>query len=189
MFCVRTKARRTPPNMPSISFQMEKQKAKNWCWAAVAVSVARYFDDNSQWHQCRVAQLVLRRAHREGRIKSLIRDSCTKPVPEGCNRPWDLQEALEQVGRPKGEPKAGYLSFEQVQRKIDARRPRPVCVRIEWDSGGGHYVVVSGCHIDRKGVRYVEVEDPKTGTGAWVRYSHFVRHYAGRGGWSHTYLV
>jgi hypothetical protein len=165
---------------------MERQKAANWCWAAVAVSVARYFDTRSDWRQCGVAKLVLSRAHREGEIESPIPVCCTKPIPRGCNQPWYLEDALKQVGTLRGQPKAGRLSFKKIQGKIDA--DRPVCVRIEWGGGGGHFVVISGYHISRNDVPQVDVEDPLTGA-ALVNYSDFVRRYRGTGKWTHTYSV
>ena len=174
--------------MPKIAFRMERQKAQNWCWAAVAVSVARFHDSDSRFRQCGVVRLVLSRAHREGDpdVPRPVPPCCTKPVPRACNQPWYLEEGLDQVGRRRLRPKSGSLSFEKIRKRIDA--DRPVCARIAWKGGGGHFVVISGYHVSRNGVRQVDVEDPLTGP-ALVNYSDFVRRYRGEGKWSHTYLV
>lgn len=175
--------------MPNISFPMEKQKAVNWCWAAVAVGVNRYFAPNSHWRQCGIAEVVLSQAKGQDKPPLPVRACCTKPIPRRCNQPWYLEDALKQVGRLKGWPKARCLSFKEIQRKIGARRP--VCVRIQWREPGnpGHFVVISGYHITRARVRQVDVEDPATGSGSTVNYVTFKSNYRGSGRWTHTYLV
>ena len=168
------------------SFRMERQKMDNWCWAAVAVSMARYSDRNSHWRQCEVVRLVLSRLSRKGAKKRPFPDCCAKPVPGECDEPWNLEDALEQVGRPARSSKAGHLSFEKIQAEIKVGRP--LCAWIKWRGRGAHFVVVSGCHINRKRVPQVDVEDPDTGE-ALVNYADFVRKYRGTGRWLHTYLV
>src|SRR5437879_6605632 len=109
-------------------FQIEKQRQDKWCWAAVSVSVDHYFFPGSTSSQCQIARNVL------GGLPC-----CSDPA--GCNTPARLQPALDAVGRLRGTlPRR--LQFDEIQQEIDARRP--VCVRVGWDGGGGHFVVVSG---------------------------------------------
>ena len=175
--------------MPNITFQMEKQKTVNWCWAAVAVSVNRHFAPDSHWRQCGIVEVVLSRAKGTDKLPLPVHACCTKPIPRRCNQAWYLEDALKQVGRLKGWPKAVHLSFKKIQREIDAQRP--VCVRIQWREPGnpGHFVVISGYHITRTRVRQVDVEDPATGSLSTVHYRTLVSNYRHSGRWTHTYLV
>ena len=175
--------------MPNITFQMEKQKTVNWCWAAVSVSVNRYFAPDSHWRQCGIVEVVLSHAKGPDKLPFPVHACCTKPIPRRCNQPWYLEDALKQVDRLRGSPKAVHLSFKKIQREIDAHRP--VCARIQWREPGspGHFVVISGYHITRARVRQVDVEDPATGSRSTVHYGTFVSNYRHSGRWTHTYLV
>ena len=44
-----------------LSFSMQAQAQRNWCWAAIAVSVAAFFDQRTPRTQCNVADEELRR--------------------------------------------------------------------------------------------------------------------------------
>lgn len=171
--------------MPILDFEMELQQHNNWCWAAVAVSVDRFFNRNSTWCQCRVAS----RMAKMEKLKVKNCGTCRKPkrAPEACNRPWFLDRALNIVERLKGKPKPRPLTFEQIERRIKAGRP--VCVRIQWGGGqGGHFVVISGCVGNSSG-RWVDVEDPHAGSSTW-RYDEFLVNYQySRGRWAETYAV
>ena len=83
------------------------------------------------------------------------------------------------------------LSYSDLAAQLDARFP--VCVRIGWFGGGGHFVTVSACRIV-DGQRIVTVQDPKIGR-INVRYENFVSAYragevpGGGGAWTHSYLT
>jgi hypothetical protein len=173
--------------MPNIGFEVERQKLSNWCWAAVAVSVSRYFDRSSKWRQCGVATYVLKSAKGDDAPKVPACGCCNRPIPDECNEQWYLEDALEQVGRLKGNAREGHLSFAAVRRRLD--NARPVCIRIKWRRGGGHFVVVTGYHVDRSGVQKLVVQDPAMGGERIVNYSTLVSNYRGQGRWSHTYPV
>src|SRR5438105_1231176 len=113
------------------AFQIEKQTKDMWCWAAVSVSVNRYFSPKSKWTQCRVAREV---THNQ---------NCCGDK-EACNLAEKLEDGLKAVEHWK-ETLDGVLTFEQIQSEIDASRP--VCARIGWRHGGGHFVIISGYRL------------------------------------------
>jgi hypothetical protein len=172
--------------MPILDFNIELQQHNNWCWAAVAVSVDRYFDRKSTWCQCRVASKMAKME----KLKVKNCGTCQKPkhAPKACNRPWSLDKALKIVDRLKGKPPLRPLTFEQTERRIKAGRP--VCVRIQWGGGqGGHFVVISGYATGKSGSRWVDVEDPHAGSSTW-RYDEFRENYQyAQGHWVETYAV
>ena len=152
------------------TFPLEKQKQNRWCWAAVAVGVDRYFDSTSQRNQCTVANRVLGR------------DCCNNPAP--CNQGATLTAALEAVNRASRRvPRA--LSFEETTRELD--EDRPVCVRIGWFDGGGHFVVLSGYRESGGGILQVQVSDPWY-PNSTVEYDEFRTNYYELGQWTDTYL-
>jgi hypothetical protein len=172
--------------MATIDFDMQKQQHSNWCWAAVAVSVARYFDPDSKWCQCRLAT---RMAKRE-KLNVAKCGTCRKTigVPEKCNQPWYLKKALRIVKRLRGKPTGSLLSFRKTKELIKAGRP--VCARILWGQGpAAHFVVISGCFTTKSGDRWVDVEDPDSGSASWL-YEEFRKNYQyAQGGWVDTYPV
>lgn len=172
--------------MPAIKFNMEPQQHSEWCWAAVAVSVERFFAPRSTWCQCRMAS---RMAKITGlRVKDCGTCQKTKRVPRTCNRAWYLEKALKLVRRLKGQPKVGHLTFAQTERKIKAGRP--VCVRVQFGADPtGHFVVISGCETASSGNRWVDVEDSFAGSSTWL-YDEFRTNYQySQGRWSATFPI
>jgi hypothetical protein len=131
-------------NWHVLDFESQQQERTMWRWAAVAASVARYYDPHSKFTQCRVAS------------DELGQDcSCSdgKPDPDPCNVYGYLMSSLFRVGhfekwvalRPAA---AGEIKCEIVKR-------RPLCARIVWNGGGAHLVVISG-YADRNVAGTVE---------------------------------
>ncbi len=154
---------------------MQKQMTSVWCWAAVSVSVDRFFDHDSEWRQCGLARKVTKQPV-----------CCSKPVPHKCAQLFYLEDALTLVGRLKGNPTVGPLSFREVQRRIDKKHP--ICARIGWRGGGGHFVVISGYRV-HNGAKQVDVEDPMRKGTSTIDYQTFVHQYRAVGRWTHTYPV
>lgn len=160
-----------------MSFRMPKQLEELWCWAAVSVAVDQYFAPESTLTQCAVAGRVFRR------------ECCAEAEP--CNQATSLATALETIDRrPR---RLGHeLAFGEIRAEIDAGRP--VCVRIGWRGGGGHFVVIHGYWVSPSGVPHVDVADPLFPSGRWT-YDDFVSAYQngevahGGGVWTHTYLL
>jgi hypothetical protein len=157
--------------MPDL-FHMEPQQKDQWCWAAVTLSVERYYSPRSQLTQCAIARGVLG-------------FSCCSN-PDRCNHPAKLQDALSGIGRLIGEPTSGPMSFTHIRQRLD--EGRPICLRIGWHGGGGHFVIICGYGLSRSGVELVDVEDPLFGP-ATVTYDEFISNYRSSGRWTFTYPV
>jgi hypothetical protein len=153
-------------------FQMQPQQESNWCWAAVSVSVERYFVPQSTLTQCQVAGKLL--GHN---------DCCLGSA--ACNQPAFLEDALADAGRPAVIKPP--LAFADVRQQIDAGKP--VCARIAWDGGTrGHFVVICGYQQLPTGEQLVEVADPFY-AGSKVDFNEFATSYQGSGQWTDAYLV
>lgn len=157
-----------PPDGNQLAFDCERQTQSQWCWAAVAVSVARYYSSRTGWSQCALVRAELHRA------------TCCEDGA-ACDQPWYLDRALARVGHSDGGIAAGALSFAEITAEVDAREP--IGVRIGWRSGGGHFIVIEG-YSRADGL--VEVEDPIEGH-AQMTYEALVGDYGGAGAWTHTY--
>ncbi|HTR34698.1 MAG TPA: papain-like cysteine protease family protein [Bryobacteraceae bacterium] len=154
-------------------FQMQPQLESNWCWAAVSVSVERYFAPQSSLSQCQLAGKLLGR-----------NDCCLGSA--ACNQPEFLEDALDKAGRPPSDIKPP-LGFDDIRQQIDAGKP--VCARIAWDGGPrGHFVVICGYHQLPTGEQLVDVADPFY-SGSTVDFQEFATAYQGSGQWTDAYLV
>jgi len=151
---------------------MQMQTQSNWCWAATATSVSRYFWRWSTWAQCRVANAELGHT-----------DCCQDPVPDDCNVPWYLDRALTRTQNFVS--MTGPASFEQVRDEINAGRP--VGARIGWSGGGGHFMVIYGYSLIG-GDEYFDIDDPIYGK-SHLPMSEFASSYQGTGSWTHTYYM
>lgn len=154
-------------------FVMQRQELTQWCWAAVSVSVAKFFAPASAWRQCLMAS------------QELGRQCC--PPQFLCNKPWYLDRALNRakcLARMDGH----YAKFEHVQAEIASGKP--LCCRIGWNGGNnGHFVALDAWSISGQGTKYVHVTDP------WFEsvdktYDDFVSAYHAPGDrWTHSYYT
>ena len=154
-------------------FLMEKQKQSEWCWAAVALSIERYFSPYSVWGQCGIAAQVLPDA----------KDSCD--YPQNHDKPAQLEVALAAVSRLK-ETRKGAMKFEDLQRELDAGSP--VCVRIKWTGDGAHFVVLTGYRVSASNLRVVDIADPLYPDSTRA-FDDFPSTYQGGGEWTDSFLV
>ncbi|QYF93256.1 C39 family peptidase [Massilia sp. PAMC28688] len=155
-----------------LPFEMQAQTQSNWCWAATAVSVSRYFWRWSTWTQCRVANAELGQ-----------RGCCGDPSQAACNVPWYLDRSLTRTRNFVSI--TGAVSFEQVRAEID--KGRPVGARIGWSGGGGHFMVIYG-YSTIGGGEYFDIDDPIYGK-SHLPVSEFTSGYQGTGSWTHTYFL
>jgi hypothetical protein len=98
---------------------------------------------------------------------------------------WFLDEALGHVGRLH-EWRDSPLSFDDVAREIDAGNP--ICARIGWLNGSGHFVAVTG--YVRAGGAIAEdllmVRDAEFGSRPWT-YREVRHSYRETGKWTDSY--
>jgi len=142
---------------------------QRWCWASVAVGVARFYDAQTQWTMCSLAS-------------DLMYADCGAE-PTLCDDAFPLEDALKRVGNFHAPVVEEHLDFEALSREI--ANGRPVAARICWSGGGdAHYVVVRG--YDRS-LMTVEVTDPRTGDSHAMPYSELCSGYEGDGSWEQSY--
>ncbi len=159
-------------------FPRKTQLKSLWCWAAVSETVVRYFSPGKSSIQCKIACKVLDEAV-----------CCDKRNP--CNKVESLTVALTKVGRLDKSAER-VASFAEVCTQIDGNLP--LGVRIRWQGGGAHFVLICGYRVSTSGDEFVEVADPALRT-SFVRYDKFVSNYqsspgsSGGGKWTHSYWI
>ncbi|SKC45873.1 papain-like cysteine protease family protein [Ohtaekwangia koreensis] len=124
----------------TLTFTIQKQAALNLCWAAVASSVSKFYDPSSTFTQCKLANQAFKR------------DDCCTDLTK-CDAPFSLDEPLKYTGNFVS-MHGGAPSFDLIKQQIT--NGRLVCVRIEWRSGDGHFVVIHGFHDNGT----IDVQDP-----------------------------
>jgi hypothetical protein len=147
---------------------MQYQQQDLWCWAASSVSVNRFFSPGSGWKQCDVAN------------QALNQKTCCLDGTGACNQAWYLEDALRIVGNL-----VSFLAHRaaesEVRTEIDTIRP--LCLRIAWSTGGGHFVAIHGYSGTM-----INVADPWWGYSV-VDFATFPARYHVGGNWTHTYWV
>jgi hypothetical protein len=160
----------------NLDFRMQPQMHSNWCWAAVSTSIARFYDPESKWTQCGVAN---RNLHR--------RSCCGKGVNGKCNVTAHLKDALALVRHAERPPQAksiGRISFRRAQQEIDAGRP--LAVRTQWRGGeGAHFLTIVGYHRE---FELLTIADPLFGRSHW-HYRAFSKSYRHSGQWKNSYFT
>jgi hypothetical protein len=159
----------------SDNFPMEHQEETDWCWNAVAVSVEHYFDPRSPLTQSSFAVQAL-----------------NVPLAQ-ANQPWYLFKALEKIEKLR-ENSSGFMRFADIQQQLNENLP--VCVHIDWNEGGSHFVVITGYKVSPGGDPQVYVSDPilrDSNVMLWD-YDAFVMAYSpgytqAEGVWSETCIV
>lgn len=160
------------PPWKRLNLTMQHQLQDNWCWAAVSTSVAAFFG-SPIWTQCSVVG------------KEVDDESCcTNGSSKRCNVPWRLDKALRRVKALERKQGGMPSDLRDVRRNID--RGRPVCIRIGWSGGGGHFVAIEGYRDDNGSVA---VEDPWHGTSDVPLSVLRAGRYQGTGAWTHTYYT
>ena len=170
-----------------LSLKVQRQQKSEWCWAAVSVSVARFFRPNSTHTQCDIAGSVLNLPCCHG----------TQPAPsDSCNTPHALHPVLGRYHLLADHPIVKPLTFDKVRTEIDAGRP--VCVLIKWlDNQGhvtdrGHFIALNGYRVTPAQKQFVSVTDPLYGASE-IDFNQFISdkggYRDGRGVWFASFLV
>ena len=157
-----------------LDFCMQHQQQSNWCWAAVATSVALFFDPASTWTQCEVANRHCQRT-----------DCCDPGQPNPCNQRKNLQGPLGFTGHLDPPFIARAARFGEVETRVDAATV--VCARTVWSGNrGAHFVAIIGY---LRSFDMLAVDDPLYGKSD-VDYATFCTDYHNAGGtWSHTFFT
>jgi len=155
-----------------LDFDIERQTQSNWCWAACTASVSRFYDPDSAWTQCRLADAELQQS-----------GCCHDGAAAGCNQPWYLDRALARTGNfVRWQP--SQLAAAEVEAEIDAGRL--VAARVAWQGGGGHFVVIGGCKPPPD--EQLEIHDPFWGSRRIAR-EELAAVYQGNGSWVESFFT
>jgi hypothetical protein len=161
----------------TIPFSMERQVYTNWCWAAVAASVAVYY--GRVCRQCDIANLELRR-----------NDCCDPPqnpthvdfdVTNIFGSPLNRVDCLRELTR--------FERATPLQVVEELKAGRPICVRMVWPDGGAHFLAITGCWFDNRGDLMLTLDDPFWGPSefSFDRFSKQYQLLDGR--WNDTYYT
>lgn len=151
-------------NSVVLELNLAPQEKANWCWAAIAQALAGYFG-------------------LEAHSQSWIAEHCAEPGEadrqQGEHRP--LSQVLDAMA-------CGYYwtpgkpSFQRLVAQIN--HGLPLCVRIQWHGGHGHFVLIHGYQADLKALW---VADSING-GSLQCFDDFPKIYGSRSGvWTETY--
>lgn len=176
---------KSPPRWHALSFMAQPQEHPEWCWAAVAASVAQFYRNPIE--QCEIANGELGR-----------RDCCDEKAGSGPgNVVGYMMSSLYRVGhfarwavRTIGKPPP---MDHDIRSEIDAGRP--LCLRVVWNGSGAHFVTITAyldgvalpggdVPIDRIGLA-----DPMFGGVSDIDYRDFPMAYLGGATWSDTYYT
>jgi len=177
-------------------FEIQKQTQTMWCWDASTVSVAAYYNKNTAWTQCSLANQMLSR-----------QDCCVgvgQVSPCGNYGSWpDLNPLTNTTANAPMQTVGVYtatINSTLTPAQISAQLARnwqgvqgagvgaPFLCNISWQGGGGHIVVVSGRSLVGT-VDHVSVADPGSGTVSdWV-YTAFQNAYQVTGTWNKSYTT
>jgi hypothetical protein len=150
------------------------QEQSEWCWAACAQMVLRYYGNNAV-RQCDVA------------ARLFGQPGCSEnPSSSLCNEPAQVQDiagVYSDWGRPTPQYVNGSVPFKTLQSELNAKHP--VEVGFIWKDGTGHQVIICGWNIDTTGPLLL-VNDPRWGSGG-VYYTNLVLAY-GWGSWQDTWI-
>jgi hypothetical protein len=155
------------------SFTIEHQKQDRWCWAAVAVSVGRYYKRSTK-AQCELVSEQLNNV-----------TCCGGGAGGACNQSNSLRPSLTSVGvdhllAP------GAAGVADIQYEINNRQV--ICLRYQWSGGLGHFAVIEGCA--QIPAAWVAVEDPWFGWSELTLTNLANGNYLGPGGaWTDTYFT
>lgn len=163
----------TAPDGKVLDVPQLRQQTLNWCWAACAEMVLRYFGRD-------VGQSEIAARYVEY-LKSHDKPHSLSPAEVQCVI-RDFSEVLGMWGI-EADYRRRDISFSTVQKEIDAGRP--VVVLLDWFGGDGHFVIIRGWYIER-GEPMLKVNNPERGSGLQT-YADLVEAY-GQGVWKNTWM-
>ncbi|MFL9910432.1 papain-like cysteine protease family protein [Paraburkholderia sp. RL17-337-BIB-A] len=137
------------PQPPGLNIRVQHQKQTYWCWAAVASTVSYFYAIGSPWSQCALASEAFPTGN-----------CCENGSLKSCNDTFDLDKAFAFTGNLDGSPVNDQVQVADLINAIGIGAP--VCIRIEWDNGQGHFVIVRNA-MDYGAGGSVAISDPLYG--------------------------
>lgn len=169
-------------------FAQDCQQQNQWCWAAAAVSIARYFNAGRPLSQCSVAASVLHRACCQGFVPRCVDQN---PAESPCDLPHLTGDALLANRNVGSNTAGGPLLFTDLQAKLAAGN-LIACGMDE--QTGSHALVVFGHLTATSGSvppqQLLLVADPLSpGQGLPVLYANFLENRALRTRWRDAWVA
>jgi hypothetical protein len=160
-------------------FEMQTQCQTQWCWAAVAASISELSMQNAnRKRQCEIANDQLQAKHGDCCAASCGTDDAPFNLPGFLSRALDFVNCQRQMFETRQD-------LAKIQGEI--RNKNPVCVRIQWNGGHEHFVVISGFGPGN----YVVVRDPALGEddASTIEYDRFPDAYRSGASLLNTYFT
>lgn len=155
------------------------QQQSEWCWAGVTATVGAAFGKPKS--ECKMASRF---------IKGQPGEYCcaaNKGSSKECNQPYFLDKSLAHYGflDQMFASQIGTLNIIQ-----DLKKRLPVNVRIGWDNGGGHFMVIYGAKYVGTAQTFNVWNPLPVGKGDKQVLSRaaLVR-YRSSGNWTHSYTT
>jgi papain like cysteine protease AvrRpt2 len=169
--------------MGDLAISIEQQQQNQWCWAAIALSICRFCNDQRWQQQCELVNKIL---------KPILGgdDCCQDGTSDNCNISWSLSDVLNTTGH-LAQPAQAVVLFENLQREIDVRQ-KPVAIRIVFsDLVTRHFIVVVGCSQSTDGTQWVKVADPSQPKGnvTSLEYASLQNGYRPGATWDESYFT
>lgn len=147
-----------------------QQLESKWCWAACAQMLGKYYGNN-------VSQ------------PDIVKAVKGKRVNEG-GEPHEVVSAIKYAAR-RDSAYAGMIPFAGMEREL--YYGKPFVIRMQWNTGGGHVLVVSGTYPSSAGLDKVRLVDPaqgcSTATYSFNALVNGTKIQSGTGHYSHTFLT
>jgi hypothetical protein len=166
--------------LANLRFDIQKQEKSQWCWAAVASSICRFYQDDNAPTQCELANQFLGAGE----------DCCRPDASDNCDIPFPVDIALNSLGHMV-QPALGAVMFEDLNGEITDNQ-HPVVVRITFaDLPTSHFVVVIGCATNENGDQVLKIADPSQAAGncTSIEYSAFKNDFKPNATWDMTYFT
>jgi hypothetical protein len=148
-------------------FKMQTQCQTQWCWAAVAASISELSTKNANHkRQCEIANDQLKAKHGDCCAAKCGTDDAPFNLPGFLSRALDFVNCQRKMFKTKQ---------DLAKIKAEIRNENPVCVRIHFNGGNEHFVVISGFGPGN----FVVVRDPALGADetSTIEYNRFPSAY------------
>jgi hypothetical protein len=157
-----------------LAFTMQAQSQTQWCWCTVAACVGNYYGAATPWTQCGLASWKF----------PSCGDCCNSPLPNGCNSPSSVMDALTHVGHLQAGSMGG-LSFADIKAQIDHNHP--IGVNVQWTGTTLlHSIAITGYN---DAGQTLTVQDPSGGSTTVIAFASFPASYSGGASWYSTYTT
>ncbi|WP_424101139.1 papain-like cysteine protease family protein [Moorena producens] len=154
-----------------LDFWLEKQVLSCWCWAAIAASIGRFYKTCLLTQQQIAAELLNISPSQLSQLDNI----------DNNNKQLTLDKSLK-IAKSYSHWSLGRPSFERIL--LELTMGHPVCVRIEWFTGGAHYLAIKGANPKEKSLY---LDDSLNGPSI-MSYSDFPKCYNDIGGvWTETF--